>query len=890
MSLAAGVRLGSYEIIELLGAGGMGEVYKARDTRLDRTVAIKILPSQLASDPQFRERFDREARSISQLNHPHICTLHDVGEHQGTAYLVMELLDGQTLARRLERGALAMTEALTIAIQVADALDAAHRAGIIHRDLKPGNIVLTKGGAKLLDFGLAKTTAPAVTAGHSMLPTTPQNLTAQGTILGTFQYMAPEQIEGQEADARTDVFAFGCVLYEMVTGRKAFQGKTQASLLGAILKDEPPPIRQVQPLAPAPLDHVITRCLAKDPDQRWQSAADLAHELKWVAISSSDAGSARLDVGNRRRERLLWGIAVVVASVASGTAGWMFTRGNSSRPAAITRAVVPLASVQTLTLTAFPSIALSPDGRTLVYSRSVGGTSQLHVRAMDELQPRPIPGTEGGLNPFFSPDSQSLGFLSGRSIKTVAFGGGAPLTVFDGVTNLRGADWGDDGWIYFTPHFSQGLWRVPASGGKPEVLTTPDFAAGEKTHRWPCVLPGGKAVLLVVGTSRTTTFDDARIEVLDLGTRIRRTLVQNGTYPRYLPTGHLLYARAGTLVAVAFDARRLELRGSPVTVQDNVSADPAYGFANFGVSGDGSLLYVPGSNGGATRTFVMADRHGTTTPRGDPGSYSLGRVSPDGTRVATYMVGATSQIAIADLTRGGSWSRLTYEWDNENPIWTPDGAHLTFNSNRGGGLPNLYSQSADGGGEAERLTTSDHVQRAGSWTPDGKTLAFVDIDPASLTDIWVLRLDDRKPRPLIKTPFEDDWPAISPDGRWIAYMSNQSGQYEVYVQAFPSGGRRWQVSTGGGVLPFWNPKGGELIYQSAPAAGVRHMWAVAVTTSPEFRPGTPERLFETTDRLFDIMPDGRFVMLRSNPPAAVTELEVVFNWFEEVRRKAAPKP
>ncbi len=881
MALTPGTRLGPYEILSAIGAGGMGEVYKARDTRLERTVAIKILPEILAADPQFRERFAREAKTISQLSHPHICTLFDVGD----GFLVMELLDGETLADRLKKGALPLDDALKIAMQIADALDAAHRGGIVHRDLKPGNVMLTKAGAKLLDFGLARASGPAIAvAGLSMLPTTPAHLTAQGTILGTFQYMAPEQIEGQEADARTDVFAFGCVLYEMLTGRKAFQGTTQASLLSAILKDEPLPLRSVQPADPAALDHIVTRCLAKDPDQRWQSAADLAHELRWAA--RSEAGSTRLDVGNRRRERVLWAAAVVVVSIVSGTAAWLLTRGSSAKPAATTRAVVPLASVQTLTLTSYPAIALSPDGRTLVYSRNVGGPSQLYVRAMDELEPRAIPGTEGGLNPFFSPDSQSLGFLSGRSIKTVALGGGAPATVFDGVTNLRGADWGDDGWIYFTPHFSSGLWRVPASGGKPEVLTTPDFAKGEKTHRWPCVLPGGKAVLFVVGTSRITSFDDAHIEVLVLGTHERRTLVQNGTYPRYLPTGHLLYARAGTLVAAPFDARRLEMSGSPVTIQGNVSADPAYGFANFGVSRDGSLLYVPGTNVGATRSLVMADRHGVTTPIGDPGSYSSGRVSPDGTRIALFMVGATSQLEVADLTRGGAWTRMTYEWDNENPIWTPDGARLTFNSNCGGGLPNLYWQSADGAGDAERLTTSDHPQRAFSWTPDGKTLAFADIDPINRADIWVVRGDDRKPRPLVKTPFEDTGPAFSPDGRWIAYMSNQSGQYEVYVQAFPSGGRRWQVSTGGGALPFWNPKGGELLYQSRSG---RDVMAVAVTTSPEFRPGTPARLFETTDQLFDVMPDGRFVMVRLNPRAAVTELEVVFNWFEEVRRKAAPK-
>ena len=881
MPLKSGVRLGPYEILSPLGAGGMGEVYRATDTRLDRTVAIKILPSTLASDPELRERFDREARTISQLRHPHICTLHDVGHQDGIDFLVMEHLEGETLEARLARGALPSDEALRIAIQLAGALDTAHRAGIVHRDLKPANIMLTKSSAKLLDFGLAK--ALVLADGLTGTVASP-TLTARGTILGTVQYMAPEQIDGQEADARTDIFAFGVVLYEMIAGRKAFEGTSQASLMGAILKDQPPPISSLQPVSPAALDHVVARCLAKDPDARWQSAADLAGDLQWIASAVPNAIAAPGRAGMARAERLLWIAAVLVAATGAATM-WLLTRSGVSRPSPTVRAAILLPADQAhISNGQDLQAAISPDGRLLVYLTAVHNvSSSLYLRALNAPDAHLIPGTDGALTPFFSPDGRSVGFQAGRSLKVVALGGGAPTTLVDGLADLRGADWGDDGWIYFSPKPDAGLWRVRAEGGTPEALTTPDRAHGEKTHRWPFVLPGARAVLFVVGTSRNTSFDDARIEVLSLDTRKRRVLITGGMYPRYVASGHIVYGRNGAILAAPFDLQSLELRGPGVTVQDGVQTSWDYGLASFASSRNGTLIYVPDTGHLPDRTLVFGDRRGgvmsTSTASG---AYYDAHLSPDGTRIAVGLDGATSQIELLDLARQGATSRLTHEWDNQSPRWTRDGAWLAFASNRHGGNLNIYWQAADGGDEGQRLTTSDHDQAAGSWSLDGKTFAYVDLDPVSLADVWVVDVTDRKARPFVKTPFDEWSPAFSPDGRWLAYASKDSGRPDVYVQAFPAGGRRWQVSTGGGNLPLWNPKGGELFYVTLTG----DVMAVPIETSPQFHSGTPVRLFKTDDVITDVTRDGRFLMIHDNPRPSSTHFNVVFNWFEELATRA----
>jgi serine/threonine-protein kinase len=896
MPVPTGTRLGPYEILSAIGAGGMGEVYKARDTRLERTVAVKVLPADLAADGEFRQRFEREARTISQLSHPHICVLHDVGHDAGVAFLVMEYLEGETLAQRIERGPIPFDDALKIAVDIADALDKAHRAGVIHRDLKPGNVMLTRSGArqgaphaKLLDFGLAKGGGASADQ-PSMLtaaPTRTTPLTMHGTILGTFQYMAPEQIEGAEADARSDIWAFGCMLHEMLTGHRAFAGKTHASLIGAILKDQPQPASHAQPL-PRGVDHIVATCLAKDPEARWQSASDLARELKWVALSEQGAGatSGESAAAARTRERLVWIAAILAAALATGFVVWRLRPVQPETNGPTTRAMLSLLPEEALIARpngAGIGAALSSDGGWFAYLGRVDDRFQLFVRNMADGRSRPVPGTEGAGYPAFSPDSQSLAFVSGRTIRRVVIGGGTPVTVVDNLGSVRGMAWGDDERIYYTPQYGAGLWRVDAAGGGvPEELTTPDRAKGEKTHRLPFVLPGSKAVLFVVGSSRDTSFDDANIDVLSLDSRTRKRIIEGGTYPQYVPSGHLLYSRGSTIVAVAFDPGRLELLGNPVVVAEGVLNRPLYGGADFGVSRAGTLVSVPASTRD-DRRLLSADRRGNTEPiRVDGGFGSTSRVSPDGSRVVSFILGATSQIGIGDLKRGGALTKITFEWDNEYPMWTADSARIVFSSNHGGGPPNIYWQSADGSGAAERLTTSEHVQRTGWYSSPGPLVPYVDIDPSSGADIWAVSLADRKAIPVVKTRFDEDGPAFSPNGKWLAYQSNQSGGWEVYVQAHPSTGRRWPISNGGGTAPMWSPKGDELLYRNGTA-----VMAVPVRTSSEFDHGSATKLFDTPDALLDFLPGGRFLVGRVTQPPPVTSLNLIVNWFDELRRKTA---
>src|ERR1700686_4157973 len=560
-----GKRLGPYEILSAVGAGGMGEVYRAKDTRLDRIVAIKVLPDHLSSKPDLRERFEREAKTISSLNHPHICTLYDIGQQDGTDYLVMEYLEGETLAQRLAKGPLPIEQVLRYAIEIADALDKAHRKGITHRDLKPGNIMLTKSGAKLLDFGLAKLkqeTAPAnVTL--SKLPTE-DAVTAQGTILGTLQYMAPEQLEAKEADARTDIFAFGTVVYEMATGKRAFEGKSQASLIAKILETDPPPISSLQPMTPPALDRIVKRCLAKEPDERWQSANDLTNELKWIAEGGSQvtlAPTAEAEsVSARWQGPMVWAVVslLLVAAIAS-LAIWNLRRLPSPQP--VSRFTITLPPGQQFAgLDTGLAVALSPDGTHLAYAALLGGTQQLYLRALDSLEAKPIPETEGATNPFFSPDSQWVGFFAGGKLKKVSVSGGAVLILGD-APQPRGASWGSQGMIAFAPTGAEALQQVADAGGTPRALTR--FETGEISHRWPEFLPGGKAVLFTVGKG-ANNWNNEQIAVQSIGTGGRRTVVYGGTYPRYAPSGHLLYAQRGSMMAVPFDPQRLTPTGKAV--------------------------------------------------------------------------------------------------------------------------------------------------------------------------------------------------------------------------------------------------------------------------------------------------------------------------------------
>jgi serine/threonine-protein kinase len=626
--------LGPYEILAPIGAGGMGEVYKAKDTRLDRTVAIKVLPSHLADNPDLKQRFEREARAVSSLNHPHICTLYEFDTQDGTDFLVMEYIEGESLADRLKKGALPLDQALRHAIEIADALDKAHRQGVVHRDLKPGNIMLTKSGAKLLDFGLAKlkSSEPGQEGSVlSALPTEEKPLTEKGSILGTFQYMAPEQLEGKESDARTDIFAFGAVLYEMVTRKKAFEGKSQASLISAIMTANPPPISKLQSMSPRVLDHVIQRCLAKDPDRRWQTAADLMLELEWIGEGASPAGVSEPLTARPSRSRLAWGIVagLMVGAIVTGITVWNVTRPGERAPLPLpmTRFAVDLPATDQLDTV---GIALSEDGRDLVYIGTRNGVTQLYRRSLDQLEAVPIGGTEDAEYPFFSPDGKWVGFFADGKLKKVSLAGGPAVTLCDAGYRF-GASWGRDDVIVFAHRESPGLMQVPASGGAPEYITTPENE--QSSHRWLDILPGGNAVLFTVFTGNLA---NARIEVQSLETGERRLLL-NGAHPRYAPTGHIVFARVDSLWAVPFDADQLKVTGLPNPILDGVQVNSG-GLANFALAGNGSLVYVPGKTQ-ANNRLVWVDREGNVTPLTEKrGRYRYPRLSPDGQRLAVQFV------------------------------------------------------------------------------------------------------------------------------------------------------------------------------------------------------------------------------------------------------------
>ena len=897
MRLSTGTTLGPYEIQAPVGSGGMGEVYRARDMRLDRIVAIKVLPAHLADEPERRERFEREARTIASLNHPHICVLHDIGRQDGIDFLVMEYLEGETLAQRLLKGPLPLDQVLQYAIEIGDALDKAHRKGVTHRDLKPGNIMLTKSGTKLLDFGLAKLrhdAAPAIPLSQLPTATAKDAVTQEGTILGTLQYMAPEQLEAKEVDARSDIFAFGVVVYEMATGKKAFEGKSQASVIGAILKDDPPPMSSLQPMTPPALDRAVKKCLAKDPEERWQTARDVCDELKWIAEDGSQITLAPTAAGKGIRARwqgaLLWGVTSLLLAAITGLAIWNL---KPSPPQPVTRTVINLPPGQQLAgLENGPAVALSPDGTHLAYVAGQGGMRQLYLRAMDSLQASPISGTEGAVTPFFSPDSRWLGFFASGKLKKVSVSGGAALTLGD-APQPRGASWGSQGMIAFAPIQASILVQVSDAGGTPHPLT--HFEKGESGHGWPEFLPGGKAVLFAGGAS-AVTFGNAHVAVQAVGSGERRNLI-GGTNPRYAHSGHLVYAQGGSLMAVVFDPRLLTVRGTALPVVEGVLQSPISGDAQYSFSGTGSLVYVPGGLQGVQSRLVWVSRNGAEQPLAAPvHAYLNPRLSPDGRRVAVGITEQESQVWLYDLSRE-TLTKFTFEGSvNNYPAWTPDGKRIAFQSNREGPL-NTYWQLADGSGGLERLTTSDVTQTPNSWSPDGQLLAVLEVNPTTGRDIWVLRMGDpgtpghaRQAQPFLQTRFNESAPQFSPDGHWLAYVSDESGRYEVYVKPYPGPGGKWQISTEGGTEPVWNPKGRELFYRSGDK-----MMALEITMRPSFSVGKPKVLFEgayeptpVTFPNYDVSPDGRrFLMLKDvGQEQSPAQINVVLNWFEELKQKA----
>ena len=847
MPLGPGTRLGPYEILSALGAGGMGEVYRATDTSLGRQVAIKVLPDAFAQDAERLARFEREAKTLAALNHPHIAQIYGLEKSSGVQALVMELVEGEDLSQRIARGAIPLDEALPIARQIAEALEAAHEQGIIHRDLKPANIKVTPdGNVKVLDFGLAKLSETAIagasTPNMSLSPTitSPAMMTGAGMLLGTAAYMSPEQAKGRPADKRSDIWAFGCVLYEMLTGKGPFAGDDVSDTLANVLKREPD-WSALPASVPASIRALLRRCVEKDRRKR---VADVSTALFAIDEQASLSGSVAASAARLPRRSLWRRIAVLTAGALVGAAVATTLTWVATRPVPPRVSRLPLASSGATALNINGTerdLAITPDGTHVVYVGNSG--TQLFVRALDALAPVAIASGNNLSAPFVSPDGQWVGFRDAVALRKVAITGGPPITLARLDGGLRGATWApDDTIIFATNNPATGLQRVSAAGGTPEVLTRPDHAQGEADHLWPELLPGGRAVLFTI-TAQTGGLDTAQVAVRDLRTGAQKVLLRGGSHGHYVASGHLVYVAAGTLRAIPFDLNRLETHGTAVPVLPRLVTTP-YGAGDFAVATDGTLVYVdvPGRLAANARTLVWVDRTGKEEPvAAPPRAYLHPRLSPDGTRVALSISDQENDLWIWDLRRA-TLTRLTLDpgldWF---PVWTPDGRRIIFSSNRGGEF-NLWWQAADGTGAAERLTTSSHAQFPTGITPDGTAVVFFDATTMA-PDLLQLALDGtRQVTPLLQTKFEKRNGIVSPDGRWLAYESNSSGPTEIYVRPFPNvGGGQWQVSTAGGRMPLWARSGKELFYVGADGALLR----VPVEASgATWNAGTPMKLLE----------------------------------------------
>ena len=901
MPLSAGTRLGPYEILSTLGAGGMGEVYRARDTKLDRAVAIKILPEAFAADTERIARFQREAKTLASLNHPNIAHIHGLEESNGVRALVMELVEGEDLARRIARGAIPVAEALPIAKQMADALEAAHEQGIIHRDLKPANIRVRRDGTvKVLDFGLAKamelTGAASPSVSQSPTITTPA-MTQAGMILGTAAYMSPEQARGTPVDKRADIWAFGCVLYEMLTGQRAFDGQGVSETLARVIEREPDWARLPAALSPA-LRTFITRCLQKDPRQRVQAIGDVRLALEGAFETSVVQTAAPAAVAQWPRVALV-GVAAIIASCAIiGTLVWFAARRAEPVPPRVSRLQLTPAGAAALSIGWNDrELAITPDGSHLIYIGNLG--TQIFVRALDALAPVAVyTGRVTGL--FVSPDGQWIGFREGLGVlKKVAVAGGPAVTLATiDTAGSSGATWGpDDTIIVATNSVDTGLQRVSAAGGPLTVLTRPDRAQGEADHFWPEMLPGGRAVLFTI-TSLTGGLDAAQVAVLDLQTGAHRILVPGGSHAHYVSSGHLVYAAAGTLRALPFDLARLETRGTPVTVVPDVLTT-IQGGVDAVVAGDGTLAYVLGTIEGTPRTLVWVDRQGHETPiPAPPRPYLLPALSPDGTRLAVFANDQQRDLWLWDLRRTTLTRLTSTPGVDVVQVWTPDSRRLIFTSDRAG-VRNLFWQAADGAGEVERLTESPDTQYPTGVSPDGRRLIFTDDSPTTANDVMAIELDaTRRVTPLVQSPFTEQNGTVSPDGRWLAYEANDSGRFEIYVRPFPEVNTgRWQVSTTGGTRPIWARRGQELVYVSPTGA----LMGVGVARDPSWVATTPtlvvkEGYFTNLNwwgRSYDISPDGqRFMMIKEggiDGTAAPGSIIVVQHWVEELKRLVPTK-
>ena len=904
MTLSSGAKLGPYEVISAAGAGGMGEVYRARDTRLDRTVAIKILPEHLTCDPEAKQRFDREARAISSLNHPNICTLYDVGHQDGMDYLVMEFLEGETLADRLRKCPLPPEQVLKYGIEICEGLEKAHRGGVTHRDLKPGNVMLTKTGAKLMDFGLAKTAKASTPLSSSLTatlsgPSADQPLTARGTVVGTFQYMSPEQIEGKEADARSDIFALGAVLYEMATGKRAFTGKTQASIVAAVLASEPQPISVLQPMSPPALDRVVKVCLAKDPDERFQSVHDLKVQLKWIAEGGSQSGVATPVVGRRKnRERMLWGLLALLFAGCVALAALHFGPAKTERQ--VIQAYIPPPEKSTFAFIGDHTgpVAISPDGTRLVFAAlGPDGKQMLWLRPLEAASSQPLPGTVDAAYPFWSPDSRFIGFFAEGKLKTVGVAGGPALVLCD-APDGRSGSWNREGTILFPPYFLGPLYRVSTGGGTPVQVTELDASQQENSHRWPQFLPDGRHFLFFARSRQLAVTGDY---VGSLDSKERKLLFRNPTNAVYAASGYLLFVRENTLMAQAFDYKHLSLSGDVAPVAQGVLLNAPYGRAVFSVSDNGVLAYGGAPNAAEPSRLRWLDRTGKQIGAvGDPGTYANPRLSPDGTKLAVAVADvsrATSDIWIYDLLHGGK-TRLTFESSlNFMPIWSPDSGQVVFSSNRKAGFPQLYRKAANGEGSDELLLASNTTDLPDDWSPDGK---FILYEPnPTVAELWLLPVSgEGKPAVFLSgeggtLPGEG---TFSHDGKWLAFTEYSAGKREVYITSYPGRTGKWQVSVAGGHYPRWRGDGKELFFLRADSATVMAVDLDLKDSVP--RIGIPKELFPVhlarlswQNRLgsawdpFEVAADGkRFLVNSPDQPQAAEPINVVVNWDAELKK------
>ncbi len=907
LALTVGARFGPYHIVAQIGEGGMGQVYRAHDVRLNRDVALKVLTDAFADDCDRLARFTREAQTLASLNHPHIAAIYGLEESHDVSALVMELVEGEDLSQRIARGGIPLDEALPIAKQIAEALEAAHEQGIIHRDLKPANIKVTPDGVvKVLDFGLAKlnepngSNGPHVSNALSMSPTitSPAMRTGVGVLLGTAAYMSPEQAKGRPADKRSDIWAFGCVLFEMLAGTRPFDGEDITDVMVAVLSKEPD-WNALPASVPASIRALLRRCLEKDRRTR---VADIAAARFALDEHASLGGSPTPLPPRPLWRRVVSSVAAaLVTSAVVGAGVWFATRPAPPRVSRL--ALAPLGTVA-LTISGIDrDLAITPDGSRIVYVGNRG--TQLFVRALDALEPAAVfTGRPSG--PFVSPDNQWIAFIDAgsRSLRKVAVTGGPAVTLATlDANNPRGAIWGpDDTIIYATVNQATGLQRIAAAGGSTTILTRPDRAQGEGDHLWPEPLPGGRAVLFTIAAS-TGGLDAAQVAVLDLQTGTRKILVRGGSHAQYVPSGHLVYAAAGTLRAVPFDLAHLETHGSSVPVIPQVTTMNTGG-VDAVVAGDGTLAYVSG--GGAAgaleqRTLVWVDRQGRETSiPAPPRAYLYPRLSPEGTRIAAYAADQDNDIWVWNLGRT-TLTRVTFAPGIDlYPVWMPDGHRLIFSSERAGAR-NLFWQAADGTGAVERLTESSNQQFATAVSPDGHELIFSETTPKTGDDVMRMELDGtRRVTPLVQSPFIERNGIISPDGRWLAYEANDSGRSEIYVRPFPDvNGGHWQVSTTGGTRPLWARNGQELVYVSQMGALMR----VGVARGPSWAGTTPTLLVKEgyftnpavfTGRTYDISPDGqRFLMIKegsgTDQTAAPPQIIVVQHFDEELKRLVPTK-